>query len=366
MRLTSQRLEELEGLRRAGQLLDVQGSKTLGEYVEHHVDRKAREGTSERHVALVRLHLQTAVEYFGDSRDLASIQPKEIAEWVGALKARSNGRGGTLTNATARKYLNAMSDLFNRAVSDGATKTNPARDLYSASKPKPERVEARYWDPHEVAALLESAQTLLAHAPIGGRGGGGVLRADAYPWIYPLLATAALTGARKSELFGLEVDDVSFKYKRIFIRPNGWRTLKTRGSERDVPLWPQLEGILRDYIAEREQSGGIGALLFPSHRHEDERMLDNVDRQLDRIGERAGIHKPRLQAFRHSYTAARLQTLEHGAPVSVWQVARELGHRSTQMIDDRYGHLARVTERTEVVEFIIRPEHEKESAPTVV
>ena len=76
MRLTSQRLEELEGLRRAGQLLDVQGSKTLGEYVEHHVDRKAREGTSERHVALVRLHLQTVVEYFGDSRDLASIQPK--------------------------------------------------------------------------------------------------------------------------------------------------------------------------------------------------------------------------------------------------------------------------------------------------
>jgi len=50
----------------------------------------------------------------------------------------------------------------------------------------------------------------------------------------------------------------------------------------------------------------LGALLFPSHRHEDERMLDNVTRQLDRIGERVGILKPRLHAFRHSYTAARL------------------------------------------------------------
>jgi len=81
-------------------------------------------------------------------------------------------------------------------------------------------------------------------------------------------------------------------------------------------------------------------------------MLDNVDRQLDRIGERVGILTPRLHAFRHSYTAARLQTLEHGAPVSLWQVARELGHRSTQMIESRYGHLARVTERSEVVGFV--------------
>lgn len=94
-------------------------------------------------------------------------------------------------------------------------------------------------------------------------------------------------------------------------------------------------------------------------------MLDNVDRQLDRIGERADMHKPRLQAFRHSYTAARLQTLEHGAPLSVWQVARELGHRSTQMIGSRYGHLARVTERNEVVEFVNRPEHEPERAEVV-
>lgn len=50
----------------------------------------------------------------------------------------------------------------------------------------------------------------------------------------------------------------------------------------------------------------------------------------------------------------------------MWQVARELGHRSTQMIDSRYGHLARVTERMDVVEFVIRPEHEKEATPTIV
>ena len=52
----------------------------------------------------------------------------------------------------------------------------------------------------------------------------------------------------------------------------------------------------------------------------------------------------------------------HGAPVSLWQVARELGHRSTQMIESRYGHPAHVTERQEVVEFIVKPEHGEDRA----
>jgi len=238
-------------------------------------------------------------------------------------------------------------------VSDRIAERNPARDLYAKSKPKPERHTARYWEPEEVAALLEAARTVRYQPVIGkGRGGVGRVPADAYPWLHPLIATAALTGMRKSELFGLEVDDISFRYGVIFVRPNSWRDLKTHSSDRRVPIWPQLEAILRQHIGEREQAGGIGSLLFPSHRHEGERMLGKVDRQLDRIGERAGISKPRLQAFRHSYTAARIQTLEHGAPVSLWQVARELGHQSTTMIEKRYGHLAKVTHRKEIVEFL--------------
>jgi integrase len=66
-----------------------------------------------------------------------------------------------------------------------------------------------------------------------------------------------------------------------------------------------------------------------------------------------GIDKPRLHAFRHSYTAARIQTTEHGMPISIWQVAVELGHKGTQMIEKRYGHLVTVTDRREFVEFTL-------------
>lgn len=351
-KLASARVEELEELRRNAALLGVRGNAKFKEYAKEHLDKKEQEGTSGRHLKMLKGQLRVAAEYFGAGREISTISTREVAEWVRVLQKTDNGRGGTLSNATARKYLNAVSDLFARAMSDGHAIQNPVRSLYK--KPTPKRTEARYWEPDQVAALLEAARTLPRDDVSSGRGQGGAVSADSYPWIYPLLATFALTGARKSEVFGLEVDDVSFKYDRIFIRPNEWRDLKTRGSQRDVPLWPQLREILSEYLMERERSGGLGTLLFPSHRHEEEKMLDNVDRLLDRIGKRAGIEKPRLHAFRHSYTAARIQTLEHGAPVHIWQVARELGHQSTQQIESRYGHLARVTERAEEVAFVTR------------
>lgn len=364
--LIASRLKELDALRRGlgiGGVLEQSANRPgLAEYVERHLELKRDEGTSPRHLQMVVGYLRAAVEHFGADRDLQAIAPRQVNEWLKRLRKRPGRRGQPLTNATTRKYLNALSDLYARAVSDQLVDHNPARDLYSKSKPRPERRRARYWEPDQVAALLESVRTLPHPEPVSGRGGGGQVRADAYPWIYPLIATAALTGARKSELFGLEVDDVSFRYNVIFVRPNEWRDLKTDSSDRRVPLWPQLEAILRAYIAEREQSGGIGSLLFPSHRHDDERMLDNIDKQLDTVGARVSIERPRLHTFRHSYTAARIQTLEHGAPVSLWQVARELGHQSTSMIEKRYGHLAKVTERKEVVEF--RQDEEQRPALT--
>lgn len=55
-----------------------------------------------------------------------------------------------------------------------------------------------------------------------------------------------LTGGRKSEVFGLAIDDVNVERKTITFRPHPWRRLKTLTSHRVVPLWPQLEKILRD------------------------------------------------------------------------------------------------------------------------
>jgi hypothetical protein len=57
--------------------------------------------------------------------------------------------------------------------------------------------------------------------------------------------------------------------------------------------------------------------------------------------------------LRHTYCAARLQTLDRGQPVSEHTVAKELGHGGPDLVRRIYGHLDTVRHRAEVVEYQI-------------
>ena len=104
-----------------------------------------------------------------------------------------------------------------------------------------------------------------------------------------------------------------------------------------------------------------------------EEMIDNFDKALDQVAIVAGMWEYVLDAdgqqvkdkagrplkrgtvrskmFRHTYCSARLQTLDRGAPVSPYTVARELGHGGTKLVDRVYGHLGQVRHRSEVIEY---------------
>ena len=328
--------------------------RRLKAYAREHLIQKARDGAStSRWLVSVERHLTDAVEHFGPDRDIATIGTGDCTRWVNHLRTVESGRGGgKLTDSTIRKYLNSLSNLYRRAVGaeDVAVERNPVADMFV--KPTEATREAPFLEAHEAALLLESARTYVPRVEDG-----------AYPWIYALLATFMLTGGRKSEVLGLEVDDLSLRHRKIYFRPNDWRRLKSKGSKRSVPLWPQLEEILREYLVEREQDGGLGSLLFPSCRGSGERMITDVRKALDHIGERAGFPKGhvRLHMLRHTYTAARIQTCDRGLPVALYTSARELGHKSTDMLEDRYAHLHERTKEggTEVVEFRVE-NHAKE------
>jgi integrase len=168
-------------------------------------------------------------------------------------------------------------------------------------------------------------------------------------------------GARETEVLGLEVQDVNFERKTVTFRPNQWRGLKTRTSHRTVPLWPQLEAILRDYLRE---SARVGGLLFPSPRLNDTSMVSDFRKALDAVAERAGwkAGEVRSKAFRHTYCAARLQTLDNGAPVSIYTVGRELGHGGESLVKRVYGHLGEVRHRSEMVEYRVEQHEQKLTA----
>ena len=236
--------------------------------------------------------------------------------------------------------MNTLSNLYRRAQAEQYVTVgyNPVTCLMD--KPSARRAEARWLEVPEAALYLDAARRYVP--PNEGR--------PAIPFAYPLVATFLLTGGRESEVLGLEVSDVSIERKTVTLRPNQWRGLKTATSLRVVPLWPQLEAILLPYLF---AENGPNALLFPSLRTGTEAMLTDIRKVLDGIANLAGWPRGfvRSKIFRHTYCAARLQTLDRGAPVGEYTVARELGHGGTAMVRKVYGHLGQIRHRSEHVEY---------------
>lgn len=326
--LASDRLEELRELRRRQHLTpDVRQLQPLEGFGSWFLKQKAKAGLSEKYLVSVEKHLERAVAFFGKDRDLTTIYPSEVRRWIEELRATDNGRGGTLSEKTVRDHLNSLSNLYKYAQAEEAVPLgfNPVEvltDKPTAGPPK----EASYLEPEEAALFLEATRQ---YSPPDDKHG--------VPFMHALVGTFLLTGGRKSEVLGLQVEDVSFDRETIRFRPNEHRTLKTEKSKRTVPLWPQLREILQGHIF--GGSAPRSGLLFPSPRTG--KMLVNVRKQLDTIAGKIGLEEGevRTKAFRHTYASARIQTTEHGHPVALFTVARELGHTSTRLIEERYGHL---------------------------
>ena len=285
---------------------------TLTRYAVHHLGAKKlsrRPGTVERDRQSLRYFTQT----MGDMR-LSKIDVPLLTRFV-SIRIQRDG----VAAQTVLHELHALSSLFKRAIAEGKAKTNPVRDL--PDKPRVERPEAVWLEVHEAAALLEAS--------------GDPLRA--------ILSAFLLTGGRKNEVLGLCSGDVDHERKLVHFRPNRYRLLKSSHHARHVPLWPQLEEELGDIPEDS------GTLLFPGQKG---RMKTDLRSALHPALERAGIKKKvTLHTLRHTYAAARMQTLDHGHPISPYTVMRELGHQSLALIEKTYGHLSHTRERADEVRY---------------
>jgi integrase len=354
--LFAARLEELKNKRRAragAPPRKAQRTRLQAIAAEHLRKKEAAGQTSERHLIDLETRLRAAVEFFGADRDPATIEAEDVRAWIAHLSAGSNGRGGTRAPVTVRNYIFALSGLFRRAQEGGYVPAgyNPVAAL--VEKPRATRTrEAAFFEVPDAALILEAAKVVEARD-----------RINATPALAAIVATFLLTGGRKSEVLGLDVEDVSFDRKRIHIRENRHRGLKTSTSHRIVPLWPQLEEVLRAHVFGGDQPRTAG-LLFTSRAGG---RVTDLRKSLDAVAELAGVGDIGTRMFRHTYCAARLQTVSRivrpGAdpatdenpyewvPVAKYTVQREMGHGGGALVDRVYGHVGESPHRSEVVEY---------------
>lgn len=347
-KLAADRVAELEQRRRDKYILGREKEvQSLSEYAAHHLRAKARAGkVRDATIAVCEQQLRVFTEFIGADRPLESIATADIQRFDAYLSTLPGTHGRTLSGQTRRHYLNAVSNMYRRAQAEEQVPLgyNPVAAM--VDKPVGKRLEARWLEVDEAALFLEAARIHEAK------------RLDlAIPYIHPIIATLLLTGGRWKEVAGLLVSDVSFERSIVTFRPHDHRRLKTLTSRRTVPLHPQLREVLEQYLRAHSR---IGGLLFPSVRTG--KMITDIRKQMDSIAETAGwkAGEIRTKIFRHTYCAARLQTLDQGYPISVYTVARELGHGGDSLVKRVYGHLGQVRHRAEHVEYRIEQHAERD------
>lgn len=140
---------------------------------------------------------------------------------------------------------------------------------------------------------------------------------------------AVETGMRAGELRGLRVSDIDLEKRLIRVRQGMWRgraqTLKTRNSNRNIPIPNEIANAIRDHIAGREEG-----LVFVTKNG----TPWNTDLLLRRYLRGRLKVDGNLHMFRHTFATRQLHA---GVPISV--VSKILGHGSISTTLNIYAHV---------------------------
>jgi integrase len=168
-----------------------------------------------------------------------------------------------------------------------------------------------------------------------------------------LLLVAAFCGLRASELRGLRWEDIKIDELQVDQRADRFGNIgnpKSASSRRIVPLSPDVTRALREW---RIAQGG-GTLVFATKRGTIETHT-NMLRSLGLVMRDAGVvdkdgdAKYTLHDFRHFFASWCISPKERGGRGLSPKVVQEwLGHSTIAMTLDRYGHLFKEVDQSEL------------------
>lgn len=224
---------------------------TLGQLRERYLASKA--GAKEKSTLLTdRIQLGHLAATLGEKFPIRDLSAADLQRHVDRRKAVKT-RAGTIKAATIKKEIEGVRAAWNWAVDMGyLAGPFPSKGLSYPKTDEPPPFMTRA----EIEKLPDSARdwdALYLTAPEVEALLAEVKEHAAYPWIHPMLATAAYTGMRRSELIRALVSDVDFESGGIVVRER--KKSKGRRTTRRVPLSPALAGILKGWLAEGHPGG---------------------------------------------------------------------------------------------------------------
>lgn len=232
-----------------------------------------------------------------------------------------------LSGKTVRNILMILRRMLESAVDWDYLPVNPFRGRKKVKLPKPPREQkGRALAPDEIRKLLDSCA------------------ADAYS----IVATAVLSGMRRSEIFGLDWNCVNFKNNQIHVEQSlFWKvgkywqesergfvlvSPKSKASLRNIDMGPMLRKILLEHkLACGNPENG---LVF---RNSEGKPMDPdnfVKRRFLPAVKAAELGKLRFHDLRHTFGSLKI---EQGENIKYVQI--QMGHSDIKVTLDVYAHL---------------------------
>jgi integrase len=275
-------------------------------------------------------HLKQVRKHLGATR-LQKLRPVHLTELYAKLlrEDRGEGRGG-LTARTVGHIHRVMHRALGHAMQWGLTAANAAEVI---EPPRVASTEIEILRAPEIALILDK----LRGRPI-----------------YPIVALALATGARRGELLALRWSDVDLEHARLRIErsieqtvANGlvFKSPKTKHGRRSITLPVSAIAELRSHWKAQQEErlriglgkAGVDALVF-----------SRWDNKLGEFTTRSpnGLSQEWLTFTREIGLVATFHSLRHShasaliaAGLDVLTISRRLGHGSPTITLEAYGHL---------------------------
>jgi integrase len=209
-----------------------------------------------------RVHIKHLLRHLGRRTRLQDI-PERLQHYVNSRSAERGRSGEPIGHLTIKKELGTLSSIWNKWALRAKLVAVPLtlRNLeYPKKRDKPpfqtwaqieRRIQASNLQPDERAELWDALfltareiEEFLAHV----RTVKYRWKNSSFPWIFPMVAFAAYTGARRSEILRSRLEDLDFEGGEIAIREKKKDTSR-EFTFRHVPMVARLKAILLEWRA---------------------------------------------------------------------------------------------------------------------
>jgi integrase len=325
---------EVKTLRSRGSIVAPSKSITFAQACDNWLEQAEVDGIEKATMLYFKQHVKYYFVPLLGQRKLCDFSAPDFTAFEAQLMRGLNAKGQPMTPAMARKLRNSLSSILSLAVDQGLVMRNVVRDR--GRRRRGTSAERRATTKLKVSVDIPLPAEIVA------------ILSHTKPKWRPVLATAAMTGLRASELRGLKWQDVDLKKRELHVQQRADRfrsigPLKSETSNRIVPLHADLVSILREW----KLACPIGEFVFGNGKGKVDELSNIVNRGwkpsqvaagvVDRDG---GAKYTGFHSLRHFFASWCINSkADGGLGVSPKVVQTWLGHATIAMTLDTYGHL---------------------------